>query len=266
MSEFPSIPVGVLRYRAGSSIAESDHVAVECPIALEYNGISHAVMLASPSDVEEFALGFSLSEGIISRPQDIFDLEIRSADAGLVVALSIATQQFERLKNRRRSLTGRTGCGICGLEALEQLAMRPPAVSGKQRFSRGAIVKAVAGLIDMQPLQVQTGATHAAAWLDHDGGLQIVREDVGRHNALDKLIGAMSKAGLIFTNGALLMTSRASVEIVQKAATMGIGHIAAVSAPTSLAVSLARDCGVTLLGFLRGQDHVVYAHEADLAP
>ena len=266
MSAFPSIPVGVLRYRAGTSIIESDHVAVECPIALEYNGISHAVMLASPSDVADFALGFSLSEGIISRPQDLFDLEIRPAEAGLVVALSIATQQFERLKTRRRSLTGRTGCGICGIEALEQLAMRPARVSNKRPFSRGAIVRAVAGLIDLQPLQVQTGATHAAAWLGQDGELQIVREDVGRHNALDKLIGAVTKAGLPFSDGALLMTSRASVEIVQKAATMGIGHIAAISAPTSMAVSLARDCGVTLMGFLRGQDHVVYAHEADLAP
>ncbi|MBU3724947.1 MAG: formate dehydrogenase accessory sulfurtransferase FdhD [Burkholderiaceae bacterium] len=265
MSEFPSIPIGVLRYRAGLSTAESDHVAVECPIALEYNGISHAVMLASPSDVADFALGFSLSEGIIARPQDLFDLEVRPAEKGLVVALTIATQQFERLKTRRRSLTGRTGCGICGLEALEQLAMLPAPVSGKQTFSRMAIVKAVAGLIQQQPLQVQTGATHAAAWLNRSGDLRIVREDVGRHNALDKLIGAVVKSGLSFSEGALLMTSRASVEIVQKAATMGIGHIAAVSAPTSMAVGLARDCGVTLVGFLRGQDHVVYAHEVDLA-
>lgn len=265
MSEFPSVPVWVSRYRAGSSLAESDHVAVECPIALEYNGISHAVMLASPSDVEDFALGFSLSEGVISKPQDLFDLEIRPADAGLVVSLSIAAQQFDRLKTRRRSLTGRTGCGICGLEALEQLAMRPAAIGNKQRLSRNSLVRAVSGLIDLQPLQVQTGATHAAAWFNLYGDLQLVREDVGRHNALDKLIGAMAKARFSYADGALLMTSRASVEIVQKAATMGIGHIAAISAPTSMAVSLARDCGVTLVGFLRGQDHVVYAHEADLA-
>ncbi len=260
-----SLSLDVLRVRAGRSVAAVDQIAVECPIAFEYNGVSHAVMLATPADMTDFAFGFSLAEGIVAAPEELFDVEERATPAGLVLAMSISSRQFERLKDRRRSLAGRTGCGLCGVEALDQLASPPAAVARKQPFSRSALIRAVGGIAEMQPLQEQTGATHAAAWLDASGTLQLVREDVGRHNALDKLIGAASRAGISFCEGALLMTSRASMEIVQKAATVGIGHIAAISAPTSMAVEMARACGITLLGFMRGADHVVYAHEQDLS-
>lgn len=260
-----AVALDVLRVRAGRSVAAADQIAVECPIAFEYNGVSHAVMLATPADMTDFAFGFSLAEGIINAPEELFDVEERSTPAGLVLSMSISSRQFERLKDRRRSLAGRTGCGLCGVESLDQLAARPAAVSSKQTFSRSALIRAVSGIAEMQPLQEQTGATHAAAWLDASGTLLLVREDVGRHNALDKLIGAASRAGISFCEGALLMTSRASMEIVQKAATVGIGHIAAISAPTSMAVEMARACGITLLGFMRGPDHVVYAHEQDLS-
>jgi FdhD protein len=261
-----AVALDVLRMREGLVAAAVDQIAVECPIALEYNGISHAVMLATPADLTDFAFGFSLAEGIIGAPEELFDVEERSTPAGLVLSMSISSRQFERLKDRRRSFAGRTGCGLCGVEALDQLAARPSPITGKRMFSRSALLRAVSGMTGLQPLQEQTGATHAAAWLDASGTLQLVREDVGRHNALDKLIGAVSRSsGMSFGGGALLMTSRASMEIVQKAATVGVGHIAAISAPTSMAVEMARACGITLLGFLRGADHVVYAHEQDLS-
>lgn len=235
-----------------------DDVAEEVPVALEYNGISHAVMLASPYHLEDFALGFSLSEGILSDPSELFDCEVSATQDGIQVQMQIAGRQFAALKGKRRNLTGRTGCGLCGAETLQQAIRRPAPVSSSALFSASILYAGMEAMHVRQHLQQHTGATHAAAWLGADGRIELVREDIGRHNALDKLIGAMAVDQRDFSSGAALITSRASYEMVQKAATLGIGFLAAISAPTSLAVQLAEETGVTLVGFVRHQSHVVY--------
>ncbi|HJU70816.1 MAG TPA: formate dehydrogenase accessory sulfurtransferase FdhD [Paucimonas sp.] len=237
-----------------------DMVAVETPVALEYNGISHAVMLASPEYLDDFALGFSLSEGILAAPSELFDCDVAIVEQGIRVQMQIAAQRFMALKEHRRNLTGRTGCGLCGTETLQQAIRQPPPVACTATFSAAAIHAGIMAMQTRQHLQQRSGATHAAAWMRADGAIALVREDVGRHNALDKLIGALAHARTDFSSGALLITSRASVEMVQKAATVGIGFMVAISAPTNLAIRLAGQTGVTLLGFARAHSHVVYTH------
>ncbi len=252
--------VAVTRVRDGQASASTDMLAVEVPVALEYNGISHAVMLASPADLEDFALGFSLTEGILSAPSELYGVDIEQREAGMAVQLEIASERFAKLKERRRNLSGRTGCGLCGTEALDQVARWLKPVSHRHPVHDRHLLDGMRAMHARQPMQQQSGATHAAAWLDAGGELRCVREDVGRHNALDKLIGALVKAGTDFSQGALLITSRASYEMVQKAAVMDIGLVAAISAPTSFAVQLADDAGVTLVGFMRDPSYVIYAH------
>lgn len=254
------VQVSVEKWRDHQLSLCRDNVAEEVPVALEYNGISHAVMLASPYDLEDFALGFSLSEGILADPSELFDCEIAPTKDGIQVQMRIAGSRFAALKDKRRNLTGRTGCGLCGAETLEQAIRCPAPVTSSANFTAEALYAGMDAMHARQQLQQQTGATHAAAWMAADGTIAVVREDIGRHNALDKLIGAMAADGLDFSKGAALITSRASYEMVQKAATLGIGFLAAISAPTSLAVNLAQDTGLTLVGFTRKQSHVVYAH------
>ncbi|MBB3008641.1 formate dehydrogenase accessory sulfurtransferase FdhD [Cupriavidus alkaliphilus] len=250
----------VNRWRGGELMLSPDEVAEEVPVALVYNGISHAVMLATPADLEDFALGFSLSEGIVARASDVYDIEIETREHGISVQLEIASEAFMRLKNRRRSLAGRTGCGLCGTESLEQVMRAPAPVHSTASFHTDVIQAAFVQLQLRQALQRHTGATHAAAWLRADGHVSLVREDVGRHNALDKLAGALARGGEDIAGGAVLVTSRASYEMVLKAAAIGAGVLAAVSAPTALAVRLADQAGITLAGFVRAGAHVVYAH------
>jgi FdhD protein len=252
--------VAVQKWQDGRCDAYDDAIAVEVPVALEYNGISHAVMLASPADLEDFALGFSLSEGIIGAASELLDCDVSEVEHGIQVQMRIPAQQFVALKEKRRNLTGRTGCGLCGAETLQQAIRRPPPVAGGTGIRAAAMHAGMAAMQARQPLQQHSGATHAAAWMTADGSIVCVREDVGRHNALDKLIGALAHLRVDPTAGALLITSRASYEMVQKAATVGIGFVAAISAPTSLAVELAQQAGVTLVGFVRLRSHVVYAH------
>lgn len=252
--------VAVEKWHGGRREKCNDDVAIEVPVALEYNGISHAVMLASPEHLEDFALGFSLSEGILADTSELFDCDVSTVEDGIRIALRIAAHRFIALKEKRRNLTGRTGCGLCGAETLQQAIRRPPPVNSTATFAAAAIHAGMASMQTQQRMQQHSGATHAAAWLGADGKITIVREDVGRHNALDKLIGALSRERRDFSTGALLITSRASVEMVQKAATVGIGMLAAISAPTSLAIQLAEETGVTLIGFVRQQSHVVYAN------
>jgi FdhD protein len=254
------VQVSVEKWRHDQSSPGHDKVAEEVPVALEYNGISHAVMLASPYDLEDFALGFSLSEGILANASELFDCEIAPTKDGIQVQMRIAGGRFAALKDKRRNLTGRTGCGLCGAETLQQAIRRPPPVASRAAFRAGDLHAGMAAMQARQHLQQQTGATHAAAWMAAEGSLSAVREDIGRHNALDKLIGALAARGEDFSAGAALITSRASYEMVQKAATLGMGFLAAISAPTSLAVQLAQDSGVTLVGFTRHPSHVVYAH------
>ena len=252
--------VSVLRVRDGEQTIAMDVIAVEVPVALEYNGISHVVMLASPANLENFALGFSLSEGIIQQASELYACEVEATAAGWLVHLEIAAERFMLLKERRRNLAGRTGCGLCGTESLEQVTRCKSVVSHRHHFTEAAILNGMHAMQNMQPMQKQSGATHAAAWMTAQGQIECVREDVGRHNALDKLIGVMADQKQDFTAGVLLITSRASYEMVQKAAIMNVGVIAAISAPTSFAVELAEQTGVTLMGFMRDQTYVVYTH------
>ena len=243
-----------------------DNVAEEVPVALEYNGISHAVMLASPADLEDFALGFSLTEGIVECRDEIYECETTPGEDGIRVALRISAARFAALKEKRRNLTGRTGCGLCGTESLQHAIRTPSPVMSGAVFSAQTLHEALIDMQRKQDLQLRTGATHAAAWVGPDGGIHALREDVGRHNALDKLIGCMAAQDIDFGAGAALVTSRASYEMVQKAALAGIGIMVAVSAPTALAVRLAEECGLTLIGFMREQGHVVYTHPDRLIP
>jgi FdhD protein len=252
--------LSVLRWRGATLTQSDDVVAVEVPVALEYNGISHVVMLASPGALEDFALGFSLSEGLLAEPSELYDCEIVMQDQGILVRMQIAAERFVALKEKRRNMTGRTGCGLCGAETLEQVFRHPPAVSQKLTMPAQWLLDGMRSMQAAQALQQQSGATHAAAWMNSQGEVVCVREDVGRHNALDKLIGALAYAREDFSQGALLITSRASYEMVQKSAMMGIGIVAAISAPTSLAVNMAQDKEVTLAGFMRDQSYVIYAH------
>ena len=252
--------VSVLRVRDGEQTIATDLIAVEVPVALEYNGISHVVMLASPANLENFALGFSLSEGIIQQASELYACEVEATAAGWLVHLEIAAERFMLLKERRRNLAGRTGCGLCGTESLEQVTRCKTVVSHRHHFTEAAILNGMHAMQNLQPMQKQSGATHAAAWMTAQGQIECVREDVGRHNALDKLIGVMAEQKQDFTAGVLLITSRASYEMVQKAAIMNVGVIAAISAPTSFAVELAEQTEVTLMGFMRDQSYVVYTH------
>jgi FdhD protein len=252
--------MAVERWRGGRGHADIDDLAEEVPVALEYNGIAHVVMLASPCNLEDFARGFSLSEGIVAAPQEIYGIEVVEQGEGIAVRLEIAAERFAGLKERRRNLAGRTGCGLCGAESLRQVFRPLLPVAAGLRLPARALHDAMGRIREHQYLQRLTGATHAACWVTAAGDIACLREDVGRHNALDKLIGALAANRTDTAAGATIITSRASYEMVQKAAAMGIGLVAAVSAPTALAVRLAESLDVTLVGFLCDGGHVVYAH------
>ncbi|MBL1271534.1 MAG: formate dehydrogenase accessory sulfurtransferase FdhD [Oceanospirillales bacterium] len=237
-----------------------DLVAEEIPVAMVYNGVSHAVMMASPCDLEDFALGFCLSEGILQRPDQLFSIEIKPGENGIEVDMHISGDCYARLREQRRNMAGRTGCGLCGTESLAHVVrtlerMAPQPLPGDE-----AVQEALQNLKKHQPLQLQTGATHGAAWCDAQGRIVLAREDVGRHNALDKLIGARLReyGDQAFGEGFALISSRASFEMVQKSASVGISTLVAVSAPTALAIREAQKSGMNLIGFARPGRHVIY--------
>jgi FdhD protein len=252
------------RLAGGETVASLESLIEEVPVALVYNGISHAVMLATPGDLEDFALGFSLSEGILDDPSQIYDVDIVETADGIEVRLDIATERFHALKARRRTLAGRTGCGLCGVESLAAAVRHPAPVTQRAPLTTASIHHALAALAAHQPLHQATGAAHAAAWADNAGTLLTVREDVGRHNALDKLIGALARGRFDPAGGFALVTSRASCEMVQKAASAGIGLLAAVSAPTAFAARLAEEAGLTLVAWVRAGRLTVYSHPENL--
>lgn len=243
-------------------IQVTDRLAEELPIALVYNGVSHAVMLASPQDLEDFALGFSITESILQDKSELYDIEVKQHEQGIELHLSIATERFMQLKERRRSMAGRTGCGLCGTESLTQVFHLPAYANDnsqrKNALDIDSVFRAHHEIQAKQVMQKATGATHACAWADDTGAIQFLREDVGRHNALDKLLGALCKANV--RGGFVLTTSRASYEMVQKIIVAGFDILAAISAPTGLAVRIAEAYGVTLLGFVREQQFVAYTH------
>ena len=265
MHHAPHVRMAVSRMRGGVWSTAHDELAEEVPVALEYNGVSHAVMLATPADLAEFALGFSLSEGIIASKAEFYGVDITHAANGITAHIDIASGAFARLKERRRNLSGRTGCGLCGVDSLAQVIRPSPYLAPTQVLSVSAIRQALAAVKQQQPLNRLTGATHAALWCGRDGVPRAAFEDVGRHNALDKLIGGLHQQGFDLADGFVLITSRASVEMVQKAATVGIAAMVAISAPTALAARTAQDCGLTLVAFARGDDFVAYAHGVNIA-
>ena len=250
-----SAEVAVERWVAGVTQRTTDQVADEVPVALVYHGVPHVVMLATPADLEDYAVGFTVSEGLVADTAEIQSVEVVAAPDAIEVRIGIAAERFAELLRRRRNLTGRTGCGLCGTETLEQ-AMRPISAVGQQvSIAVEDLHGALAQLESLQPLNARTGSVHAAAWAIPGRGIQLVREDVGRHNALDKAIGALLRSNTNMAAGYLIITSRASYEMVQKAATVGIAFIAAVSAPTALAIRIAEKSGVTLIGFARRDRH-----------
>jgi FdhD protein len=252
--------VSAVALRDGVATVAEECVAEEVAVALEVNGIAHAVMLATPADLEDFALGFLLSEEIIDARSDLIDVEFASVESGIALRATVVQRCVHRLKERRRALAGRTGCGLCGTESIAE-AVRP--IRGEVAriaVEAEALARAMRSLQGGQTLQRLTGATHAAAWVTLDGQLQIVREDVGRHNALDKLVGAMARSSADVASGFIAVTSRASYEMVHKTASAGVGLLAAISAPTGLAIRMAESAGLTLVGFVRGANATVYSH------
>lgn len=245
-----------------------DCVAEEIPVALVYNDEPYVVMMTTPADLEDFALGFSLSEGLIEATEELQSIRVTALGVevgnGYQIDLQIPPLRQQALASRRRNLNGRSGCGLCGAQSIEAAIRHPRRVPAGTRIDDGALRRALSALRQRQNINARTGATHAAAWAQPDGSIQLVREDVGRHNALDKLIGALAAQRHDFTCGFLLITSRASYEMVLKSATMGIPFIVAISAPTTFATQLAEEAGMTLVGFARERGYVVYACPARL--
>jgi len=255
-----SVVRGVARRRGDTVRTLEDHIAEEVPVAFVYNDAPFAVMMATPADLEDFAQGFAVSEGIVEAFDDAQVTSVEHLLEGVEIRVRIPQDRAEILQQRRRSMSGRSGCGVCGSELLEA-ALRSPAPVGEGiKVTASALQRALRELRGLQPLNARTGATHAAGWALADGRVVLVREDVGRHNALDKLIGAMHRTGHDPQAGFLVVTSRASYEMAMKAASAGIAFMAAISAPTALAISLAQRTGLTLLGFAREDGHAVYTH------
>ena len=251
----------------GAAAAIAD-IAEEVPVGFVYNGFAHAVMMATPGDLEDFAVGFSLAEGLIDDLGDVRTASARASQEGIELAIELAPEAFARFLQRRRvrSLRGHTSCGICGIEEMAQLALRSPRAPANGpcvAVDPDAVRRAVAVLRDFQPLGRITRCAHAAAWTDSDGRLALVREDVGRHNALDKLVGACLRGGVDTRCGFCLVTSRCSFEMVQKAIAARFPAIVAISAPTALAIRTARAAGLTLIALDRDRRPVSYNGPAE---
>ena len=255
----PLVSVAAVQWRGGSGEAQPREVAAEVPVALVFNGISHAVMMATPQDLAEFAVGFALSEGIVDAPGDCRDVEVSThsggtSDASCTVHMEIAPRQFARLKERRRALAGRTGCGVCGIDSLQALDLHPEPLAvpaWREGLDAATVLRPFTQLAARQVLNAGAGSLHAAGWATPDGQLTDVLEDVGRHNALDKLFGRLALAGRLGEAGFVVMTSRTSYELVRKCARLGVPAFATISAPTSLALQLAQEAGMHVWGMCR---------------
>ena len=247
------------RFERGASTAETLALVEEAPLALSYNDRPHAVMLLTPTDLEDFAVGFSLSEGILDAASEVESLDIVPSREGIAALMRIPAARAGRLEDIRRNVGGHGGCGLCGIENLHA-AMRPPRVLPRRiAVTPAAISGAVALLGGRQVVGERTGAAHAAAFASVDGNVVAVREDAGRHNALDKLIGHLGRAGIDPGTGFLVMTSRGSSELAMKACFAGFELMATISAPTGLAVRIAEAAGMTLIGFARDGRFTCYA-------
>ena len=252
--------VSVDRWQNGVATCVDDFVAEEVPVVLMYNGVSHVVMLATPTNLDDFALGFSLTEGIIAQASELQSVKVYQRANGVEVQLKIPEERFQGLASKGRNLTGRTGCGLCGATTLKQAIKPPRWVQSDLKITASQLTSALYALPMQQKLNQLTGAIHAVAWVNPEEGIVELREDVGRHNALDKLIGALLKRNTDFTSGFMVTTSRASYEMVQKATAVGVAILVAISAPTALAILLAQESGLTLIGFSRESSCVIYSH------
>lgn len=261
MNRPPITSTSRLTRRAEGTARAPRNVPEETPVALSYAGTTHAVMMASPADLEDFALGFSITEGIIASPQEIESVTVEQLEIGVDIQIRLKDTANTRFQARRRRLAGPVGCGLCGIESIDE-AMRSADEVGKSLLALSAddITEAVRLLSKQQPFHAQTGAVHAAGFYVPGEGVVMAREDVGRHNALDKLAGALAIGGIDGTSGAVVVTSRVSVEMVQKAAAIGAPFILAVSAPTALAIRTAEESGMTLIALVRGEDFDVFTH------
>jgi FdhD protein len=261
----PALVVHRQIWRVGGLSSGSRSIPEEAAVALTYNGGTYAVMMTTPNDLEDFAVGFSLSEGVISYSADIHSLDVVRLDDGIELRMWLNEPNAERLQERRRHITGPTGCGLCGIESIAE-AMRAPAIvrHGRQ-FSPENIMAAMQSLPSHQNLNIETRAVHAAAFWNLASGMVVVREDVGRHNALDKLSGALARASVAASEGIILLTSRVSVEMVQKSAAIGAPVMVSVSAPTALAVRMADAAGITLVAIARADGFEVFTHPSRIS-
>ncbi len=238
-------------------------IAVETPIQLAFGGAPFAVMMATPCDLRDFAVGFALTEGIVERVEDIRNVEVEVADDGVRLDVALSGERMSAHLARSRAMSGRTGCGLCGLEDLAHLPKPRRPVSAGAPVAPAAIRAALQGLERAQPLNAETRAVHGAAWSDRSGAILLAREDVGRHNALDKLVGALALASVDPLSGFIVLTSRCSFEMVAKAAAFGAATLVSVSAPTSLALERARACGLTLIAVARADQATIFTVAED---
>ena len=255
----PFRPLPRKLWRDGAASEGDRAVAEEVPVAFTYDNAAHAVMMATPADLEDFAVGFSLTEGVVTHPAEISELEVIGVPAGVNLRMWLAGGPSDAFAARRRRYAGPAGCGMCGLETLAEANRAVPVVTSGLRVSAGDVAAAVAALPALQALNMRTRAVHAAAFWQRGHEL-VAREDVGRHNALDKLAGALARTGRSAARGMVVMSSRISIELVQKAAMIGAPVLVAVSAPTALAVRIAEDAGITLVGIARGDGFEVFSH------
>ena len=253
-------------WRDGSSLPGSRPLAEETAVAISYNGSTHAVLMATPADLEDLAVGFSATEGIVSDVAAIESITVAEYELGLDLQVRVREDIAERLARRRRSMAGPVGCGMCGLDSLEAASRSIPPVDAGVGFAGSAIIEAAQSLERLQELNRATSASHAAGFFGPREPVSVVREDVGRHNALDKLIGALLRNGIDCASGGLIVTSRISVELVQKAAVAGVGLLAAISAPTALAVRTAAETGVTLAAVVRGRSFECFTRADRIQP
>jgi FdhD protein len=256
----PLLTHRVKRWERGIAVERAESVAEEVPVTIAYNGVPHVVMMATPADLEDFALGFSITEELIGSPSDLEALELNRYSRGIEIQARVPEHVAAALAAHTRRLTGRTGCGICGADSVAAVLKQLHPVAPGGVVAVDAVHRALEALAGRQTYNAETGTVHAAAWATAEGEIQEVREDVGRHNALDKLIGALLKRGVDARCGFVLVTSRASFEMIQKVTVLGAPLMAAISGPTGLAIRVAQQAGLTLLGFTRPDRLSVYTH------
>ena len=261
----PLLELRAHQLRDGATRERNEQIAEETPVVLVYNGIPHVVMMATPADLEDFILGFSITEELIRTPADLRDIKVVRYGQGIEVQATVPPECEAVVATRSRRLTGRTGCGICGTDSIDAVLKQLHTVPASAPFSPVAINTALQAVVKHQTLNEAAGTVHAAAWARRDGTIDLVREDVGRHNALDKLIGARLARGVAPQDGFVIVTSRASFEMVQKTTVLGAPLLVAISGPTGLAVRLAEQAGLTLVGFARGDRLTVYTHPEQLS-